>query len=85
MQQCKWMPWELGFVDGNTDRCAIVPVTKDNLIMNSFNRFEYLKLYPFIQRSRIINTDVYKLWVYDDENSYIIFDSWLTGSNPTTR
>ncbi|KQK26091.1 hypothetical protein AR438_10950 [Chryseobacterium aquaticum] len=22
----KWMPWELGYVDGNTRKCAIVPV-----------------------------------------------------------
>lgn len=81
----KWMPWELGFVDGNIGRCAIVPVSKDNLNHYSFNRVEYLKLYPYIQRDTIINTNTYKLWVWEDDNSYIQFESWLAGSNPFRR
>lgn len=24
----KWMPWELGYVDGHTNKCAIIPVSK---------------------------------------------------------
>jgi hypothetical protein len=84
-EMSKWMPWELGFVDGNTDRCAIVPISQDNLSLYSFNRIEYLKLYPFIQRNTMVNTNIYKLWVCDDENSYVIFDSWLTGANPFRR
>lgn len=81
----KWMPWELGFVDGNTNRCAIVPVSKDNLNHYSFNRVEYLKLYPYVQRDTIKDTNTYKLWVWEDDSSYVIFDSWLTGVNPFKR
>ena len=45
----KWMPWELGYVDGNTNRCAIIPVSEEASSYRSFNRVEYLKLYPYIE------------------------------------
>ena len=80
----KWMPWELGFVDGNTNRCAIVPVSKDNLKRHSFDRVEYLKLYPYIDKELDKQQEM-KLWVNDNEESYVIFDSWLSGSNPYKR
>lgn len=81
----KWMPWELGFVDGNTNRCAIVPVSQDNLNLYSFDRVEYLKLYPYILRETLMGTDIYKLWVHDEYNSYMIFESWIKGANPYKR
>jgi hypothetical protein len=56
----KWMPWELGYVDGNTNRCAIVPVSQENLSLYSFNRIEYLKLYPYITRNKIKDTNTFK-------------------------
>ncbi|MGG7035701.1 MAG: TIR domain-containing protein [Flavobacterium sp.] len=84
-EMSKWMPWELGFVDGNTGRCAVVPVSKQNLTTNSFSRVEYLKLYPYITRAQQEGTNLYKLWVWEDDTSYVIFDSWLTGSNPFRR
>lgn len=42
----KWMPWELGIVDGNTGKCMIMPVQKGTETIKS--RQEYLKLYPVI-------------------------------------
>ncbi len=81
----KWMPWELGYVDGKRGRCAIVPVSKDNNNLSSYNRVEYLKLYPYIQKRTLKNTNIYKLWVWEDDNTYVIFDSWVTGSNPFKR
>ena len=83
-EMSKWMPWELGFVDGNTNRCAIIPVSKDNLNLYSFNRVEYLKLYPYLDRETNRAGNM-KLWINDDEASYVVFDSWLTGSNPYKR
>ncbi len=80
----KWMPWELGFVDGNTDRCAIVPVSKDNLSHSSFNRVEYLKLYPYLDKETDTNK-VMKLWVNEDSSTYIEFKEWISGSNPIKR
>lgn len=73
----KWMPWELGFIDGKTDRCAIVPISKDNANLSAFNRVEYLKLYPYIDISSNI------LWVNEDATTYISFRDWLVnGRNP---
>ncbi len=80
----KWMPWELGFVDGNTGRCAIVPVSKDNLTLYTFNRVEYLKLYPYIDRVTDVSGKM-KLWVNDERDTYIDFDLWITGENPFKR
>ncbi|MDR7371761.1 toll/interleukin-1 receptor domain-containing protein [Flavobacterium aquidurense] len=73
----KWMPWELGFVDGKTDRCAIVPISRDNL--TSFNRVEYLKLYPYLDTAS--NT----LWINYDSTTYISFQGWINGENSTRR
>ncbi len=41
-----WMPWELGFVDGHTGKCMIMPVTKDAKPVSP--KREYLLLYPYI-------------------------------------
>jgi hypothetical protein len=81
----KWMPWELGFVDGNTGRCALVPVSKDNLNLSSFDRVEYLKLYPYLDREILKNTQDYKIWVNEDVNTYVQFEEWMSGRNPFNR
>lgn len=81
----KWMPWELGYADGNTGRCAIIPISRENLSLFSFNRIEYLKLYPYVDRATLKNSQDYKLWVNEDENTYVQFESWLNGSNPFKR
>ena len=45
----KWMPWELGCVDGHTlHKCAILPISKVDT--STFVREEYLKLYPVVKR-----------------------------------
>jgi hypothetical protein len=81
----KWMPWELGYADGNTGRCAIIPISRENLSLYSFNRIEYLKLYPYVDRATLKNSQDYKLWVNEDENTYVQFESWMNGSNPFKR
>lgn len=43
----KWMPWELGYVDGNTGKCAILPITPGGV--TPAPRQEYLLLYPIIK------------------------------------
>ena len=58
----KWMPWELGVVDGNTDKCFIMPVQKENEIICA--RQEYLLLYPVIGKDSLG-----RLTVYNSENS----------------
>lgn len=73
----KWMPWELGFVDGFTNRCAIIPVSSRTLfIPNSYIGFDYLSLYPFIKKHSTTQ-QFEKLWVIEDARKYVIFESWL--------
>ena len=72
----KWMPWELGYVDGNTNKCAIVPVSNERNPPNFFKGTEYLLLYPFIKKARSEN-GVDKLWVVESEFNYSILDNWI--------
>jgi len=72
----KWMPWELGFVDGLRNRCAIIPVSKDRIPPKSFKGTEYLLLYPFIKKLPD-TTKTEKLWVIASEFNYSQFDSWF--------
>lgn len=58
----KWMPWELGVVDGNTGKCAILPITPEGV--TPAPRQEYLLLYPIIK----MNED-YQARVYTDNAS----------------
>ena len=53
----KWMPWELGVVDGNTSKCFIMPVQKVGETI--YSRQEYLLLYPIIGINNINQLLVY--------------------------
>ena len=54
----KWMPWELGVVDGHTKRCAILPIF--TIETNNYSKQEYLKLYPVIKPSSSYHMFVYR-------------------------
>ena len=43
----RWMPWELGVVDGHTKRCAVLPILSNSY--DTYSKQEYLKLYPVIK------------------------------------
>jgi hypothetical protein len=43
----KWMPWELGVVDGHTKQCAVLPILFHGFEV--YSKQEYLKLYPIIK------------------------------------
>lgn len=71
----KWIPWELGYVDGNTNKCAIVPVSKSFNSATEFKRIEYLLLYPYIKRAEIgSTTDAY---LVESNNRYVKLTDWL--------
>ena len=74
-QMSKWMPWELGFVDGHVSRCAIVPVSKEGPAPHTFKRFEYLLLYPYLKRATINYSD--ELIITEAAHSYVDFNRWL--------
>lgn len=54
----RWMPWELGIVDGHTKKCAILPIFAS--ITDVYNKQEYLKLYPVIKPHATKHMLVYK-------------------------
>ena len=72
----KWMPWELGYVDGNTNKCAILPVSKIANAPDSYLGSEYLSIYPFIKK---VATDDQgeELFVIEESQKYINFDAWI--------
>jgi hypothetical protein len=72
----KWMPWELGFVDGKTSFCAIAPVSKDNVNRSSYQGVEYLSLYPYLDRTNDI-TGVERLWVQEFDGAYVLLSEWI--------
>ena len=78
----KWVPWELGYVDGRTRQCGLIPVSKDNSNKASFTRTEYLLLYPYIEKPNDFNLFTDKLWAVESANSYIDFKDWLNGNKP---
>jgi hypothetical protein len=54
----RWMPWELGVVDGHTKKCAILPIFSSST--SNYSKQEYLKLYPVIKPSSIYHMLVYR-------------------------
>lgn len=72
----KWIPWELGYVDGNTNKCAIIPVSHEHYAPEVFNGKEYLKLYPFVKKSTLRGTTFEKLWVVEGSKTYSTLKEW---------
>lgn len=54
----RWMPWELGVVDGHTKRCAVLPILANSTDL--YGKQEYLKLYPVIKPGTMNSMYVYK-------------------------
>jgi hypothetical protein len=75
-EMSKWMPWELGYVDGHTSKCAIIPVSRESYAPKVFLGREYLKLYPFIKKVALKNQVIEKLWVIEDQYTYSSFENW---------
>lgn len=79
----KWMPWELGFKDGQSGRAAILPVVAQ--IAAAFEGQEYLGIYPYVQQDPGGPRNQEMLWVHTSPIHYVDFTSWLTGTNPYLR
>ena len=80
--ESKWMPWELGFKDGDNNRCAILPITNEST--NSYAGQEYLGVYPYVTKDTNRNHKM-RLWIHRSHNCYIDFDSWLDGKEPSQK
>ncbi|WP_297946636.1 TIR domain-containing protein [uncultured Fibrobacter sp.] len=80
----KWMPWELGLMDGLKDRVAVCPLTREVYESDAYRGQEYLGIYPYISETKT-DKGQNALWVNNDERHYIIFEEWLKGCNPYLR
>lgn len=54
----RWMPWELGVVDGHTKRCAVMPILERET--DPYYKQEYLKLYPVVKPNSNNTITVFK-------------------------
>lgn len=71
--QSKWMPWELGYVDGRTGRVAIFPVVKSP--DSTFRGQEYLGIYPYVDGDQAV------LWV-NKAATYEPVQRWVASARP---
>lgn len=78
----KWMPWELGFKDGHSSQCAILPVS--DYSTTAFEGREYLAIYPYVTRSEDTEGKI-RIWIRWDIETYVAFDAWLNGVAPYKR
>ena len=66
----KWMPWELGLMDGMKGKVAICPLTRDRYA-TEYQGQEYLGLYPYVTEVATM------LWINEDSKHYNRFERWL--------
>lgn len=78
----KWMPWELGFMDGHTSQCAILPIT--DYETSSFIGQEFLSVYPKVGKDYVPGNLNKRevLWVNEGQNKGIEMSSWQRGQKP---
>ncbi|MCB1307411.1 MAG: toll/interleukin-1 receptor domain-containing protein [Leptospiraceae bacterium] len=84
-KQSRWVPWELGFMDAEKNRVAILPITEEKNRPDEYKGAEYLGLYPYVTSAKTSNTKKLELWVHDAINVYISMRQWLSGKNPYKR
>jgi hypothetical protein len=77
----RWMSWELGYMDGKKGKSAILPVSQNASVGDTYKGQEYLGIYPYISGG-IDSDEKERLWVHEDANTYITFDAWLKGRQP---
>jgi hypothetical protein len=79
----KWMPWELGFMDGFKDKVAIFPISQTHQV--SYKGNEYLGIYPYIDMETMQGSNRFFLWITDqaNRNNYTKFDDWLNDGKLT--
>jgi len=77
----KWMPWELGYMDGQKGKSAILPVSPIETSSDKYKGQEYLGVYPYITGSNDTSGKP-RLWVHEDAETYVMFEAWLGGKQP---
>lgn len=78
-QRSNWMPWETGYMDSRTDKCAIAEIELDG--NTAFTAQEYLLLYPFVTEENGAYSP--KIYINNRENgNKIPFANWKNGEKP---
>ena len=67
----KWMPWELGYKDGDNNLVAILPVTAEKNTNNQYKGQEYLGLYPYA-----VKNEDKQLYICKDQTSCTKYKDW---------
>jgi len=81
----KWMPWELGYVDGHTSNCAILPISDLVSPPSTYKGVEYLSLYPYITQKSLYDYTTNKLYAVENANEYATFSDWTKGIKPSYK
>ena len=72
----KWMPWELGFMDGDKGKCAILPIM--DYPNDTFKGQEFLSVYPYITKDELkSNSDKRKIRIHKSIHSYERLNEWI--------
>lgn len=79
----RWMPWELGFMDGAGCRIGIAPVVQT--ARNTFDGEQYLGLYPYLDRATISGQNTWALWINRGLREYTDYASWVRGKKEITK
>ncbi|MBC6721368.1 hypothetical protein H9I36_12785 [Treponema sp. Marseille-Q4130] len=73
----KWMPWELGFMDGFSGHVAICPLTGNQ--SDAYRGTEYLGLYPYVSYGTAKQTSKDMIWINKTTDDYKSIGAWLGG------
>lgn len=79
----RWMPWELGFMDGAGRRVAIAPVVQ--AARSASEGEEYLGLYPYLDRATISGQNTWALWINRSPREYTRYPLWVRGKAEITK
>ena len=80
--ESKWMPWELGFKDGNNGRAAVLPISVHTT--EAYQGQQYLGIYPYVTKQPDTNQNE-RLWIRRSRTCYVLFEEWIAGNEPTER
>lgn len=79
----RWMPWELGFMDGAGRRIGIAPVVETARLC--FAGEQYLGLYPYLDRATIEGRSTWALWINRGAREYANYVEWVRGREAITK
>jgi hypothetical protein len=77
----RWMPWELGYMDGKKGLVAILPLLGATHSTTEYKEQEYLGLYPYVSKDPAKDDKMY-LWINKDASTYVNYAQWLKGEKP---